>query len=145
MNIRQAILAAADHIGRYPDEFRFSSVVVPKHGGCGTPGCALGWIGTFSGARARTKSEWGFDADTIGAVAFNDINPMRWSLLGISQKAFYDRMNNIQKGWQYDAESCAAALRLYADKYHPETVKLPDWNAIAAQRTVSESADGSVA
>ena len=45
--IREAILKAADHIERNPREFNFSSTSIPSERGCGTPGCALGWIGYF--------------------------------------------------------------------------------------------------
>ena len=50
MNVREAILAAADHIETYPKKFSFASVEVPSRRSCGTPGCALGWIGHFAGS-----------------------------------------------------------------------------------------------
>ena len=57
--VYEAIMLAADHIERNPADFNFMSIGIPD---CGTPGCALGWIGSFGGL---TKSECGFaDAAT---------------------------------------------------------------------------------
>jgi hypothetical protein len=44
--IRAAILKAADTIERDGDLWNFGEVLVPD---CGTPGCALGWIGFHLG------------------------------------------------------------------------------------------------
>lgn len=53
--IRQAILQAADHIEKNPCDFNFYSVDKPE---CGTPGCALGWIGVFMGIEERRDMCW---------------------------------------------------------------------------------------
>lgn len=104
MEIRQAILQAADHIGLNPDQFSFLERVTPEK--CGTPACALGWIGFFAGARGENHRE-------------------ALPLLGLEHSAegawkFYDRCEELNSyKWKMSAGNCAATLRLYADKYHP--------------------------
>ncbi len=112
MNIREAILKAADHIERNPRMFNFDEVVVP--GNCGTPGCALGWIGHFSGVRPTDLQIWAF-------VNRDVCKP----ILGMPAGTFYDRMDELhgQTTWRHSAAECAFALRLYADKYHPAEVQ----------------------
>lgn len=129
MNIRNAILAAADHIERNPGEFNYHSIEVPRRAGCGTPGCAYGWIATFSQLDLEDKRhEYG--------------GKQIVALWGFQEKAhftepteFYSRMNEFSNGWRGSASECAAALRLYADKYHPaepaKPIVYPDWNAMA--------------
>lgn len=110
MNIRNAILSAANHIEQNPHLFDFMSVRVPENP-CGTPGCAIGWIGHF--------------AEVGGWVAHNVAPAMGLkAAAGDSDAAheFYRRMDALGKdGWRKDAEVCASALRLYADHYHPAT------------------------
>lgn len=116
MNIRQAILRAANHIGRHPMEFDFNSTETPSGPGCGTPGCAMGWLASFLGC--DTGSWWKVD-----------------KALGCSTSEFYIRMDEMSGGgrpeefgpyipgrWRKSAAVCADALRLYADKYHPSTL-----------------------
>ena len=47
MNIRQALLKAADSIEQHPKLFSFHSCELPNE--CGTPGCALGWLAVHLG------------------------------------------------------------------------------------------------
>lgn len=112
MDIYGAILRAAAHIERHPDRFDFSSTETPKSvHDCGTPGCALGWIGACLDERA---TEWdGYDGPSaIARVALS---------LGCAVD-FYSRMNELQPpsvpDWHDDAIGCAHVLRLYAEKYH---------------------------
>lgn len=122
MELRQAILMAADLFDRMPGLFNFDRVSVPS---CGSPGCAIGWIEHFLGVPS-------------------------WQPIGSRMHGyqFYERISNLTNSnikytpggtvknwgeWTKDAAMCARGLRLYADKYHPETVKLPDWNALAMQ------------
>ncbi len=100
MNIRAAILEAADHIEANPALFKFFSTNVPE---CGTPGCAIGWIGHF------------FDAQQIG----ENVGVFSETILAIDETDFYIRMRDLQLGWMYGAEICAKTLRHYADKYYP--------------------------
>jgi hypothetical protein len=106
MNIRQAILKAADHIERHPAEFNWNSCDMP---GCGTPGCAIGWIGYFYFGGKAVKHERHYLLSTISNTA-----------LGVSSGMFYGRMDDFVISWTEDAVRCAVALRGYANKYHPE-------------------------
>jgi len=124
MNTRDAIMAAADHIEKYPEEFDFSQVDIPDHPHCGTPGCALGWIGTF--------------AEVHGWDISRGVLPL--SVLGIRDSDFYDRMHRISKRfaphWSADAAECARCLREYARIYHsdpaPRHVGRTDAELVAA-------------
>ena len=114
MNIREAILKAADHIERNPEDFRFTQPAVPDQ--CGTPGCALGWIGYFLGE----------PEGLIWSYTHLDVSE-HWLQLGhstIGAEIFYNRMSALENGllwntWSVNAHRCAETLRKYADKYHP--------------------------
>jgi hypothetical protein len=108
MNIRDAILQAADHIEGNPTDFYFSATDVPDN--CGTPGCALGWIGFFAGV--RRGSPYYTVCDQLGL-------PVAPVSLEDGDRSFYDRMHSVSEDWVNDPLECARALRLYADKYHP--------------------------
>ena len=103
MNVREAILKAAAHIEKNPNEFDFMAVCFPEPG-CGTPGCALSWIGSFLGKRA-----------TYG------VTTLSIEVLAVSTWTFYERMKQFENNWRHEADSCARALRQYADAYHPAT------------------------
>lgn len=113
MNIREAILKAADHIERNPLDFDFWKTGVP--GSCGTPGCALGWIGHFMG-------ETNYFNDVCDVMGLGITKP---HLPERGEFDFYRRMDKIEGPavlhgkWTNSAELCARTLRLYADKYHP--------------------------
>jgi hypothetical protein len=119
MNVRTAMLKAADSIERNPLDFDFDSIRLPD--GCGTPSCALGWTAFHLGVALPSPCKAAGDA------------------MGIPNSAvFYERMNDLTGGgdyckrhrWKDDATVCAATLRLYADKYHPaespKHVGIPD-------------------
>ena len=115
---REAILKAADHIEAHPELFKFSETEIPHV--CGTPGCALGWIGYFG---LRLKD--GYNSFNDAAQNFlslpaekqaRAINEYRESACAY---AFYNRMEEFSNYWMHSAKECAYALRLYADKYHP--------------------------
>jgi hypothetical protein len=135
MKIYNAIMRAADHIDRNPGDFQFTQGIVPH--ACGTPGCALGWVGHFLGTRQ----------DTYHGVAEVDLelHTERWYGHVGPTFAFYNRMEKISGGrkWMDRAEECARCLRLYAEKYHghekPKPAA-PDWNAIAARNDIDDYA-----
>lgn len=112
MDIRTAILKAADHIERNPKLFDFCATWVPDDTDCGTPGCALGWIGHF----ANIQRGCSYGAEIYVAPALVEADEMF-----SSASAFYSRMDAVAgaTAWRWNAEACAAALRLYADKYFP--------------------------
>ena len=103
MNIRTAILKAADSIERNPHLFSFGSVAIPNKD-CGTPGCAIGWIAYHRKGDVIFGRSW-----------------LPHKTIGISDVQFYKRMINIYDGhkWKFSADECASTLRKYADKYHP--------------------------
>ena len=106
MNIRQAILKAADQIERHPELFDFFSYKTPDPH-CGTPGCAIGWISYYANVPIIMK-------DT--GINFDHVE----QLLGCDETDFYDRMKGFIYWWERDSSDCAQALRFYADKFHPE-------------------------
>jgi hypothetical protein len=122
VEIRQAILKAADHIERYPDDFDFAATKVPD---CGTPGCALGWIAAFAGLKERYSEA----AVWMGLAA----EPLRGGSDRQRVYTFYNRMDDLVGYWHKDPAICAKGMRLYADKYHPAPIRVPDWNAYAYQ------------
>ena len=123
MNIYDAIMAAANHIERNPSQFKFSSVLVPEGPECGTPGCALGWIGTFAGVKhpytgsislvASIEEKW----DTWGGRPF----------LPETTGTFYARMDALAQTvmWRDNATLCAQTMRAYAEKYHRDERPAP--------------------
>lgn len=128
MNIRDAILAAADHIEANPKQFSFMSIEQPSRPHCGTPGCALGWIGAFGGYRSMIFQGHRASLPALGLPESSDGAHM-----------FYARMDSLKGrlSWQSDAADCAVTLRRYADKYHPATEQKPtidvgSWSAIAS-------------
>lgn len=124
MQIREAILKAADSIEKHSELFNFSSTVIPD---CGTPGCALGWI-AFHRLEAQHSSGMTWIPDK--PVEHSDLD-------------FYRRMDGLQSNWKYNAVDCAKALRLYADKYHPATDHIPeDIRAIFNEQVASPAEQG---
>lgn len=101
MNIREAILHAADHIERNPRAYQFDTNSKPK---CGTPGCLLGWIGHFAGIEATDDSYMDVVAKVIGH---------EWMYMG-------DLADELGLGgYTVDAKRAASVLRAYADRHHP--------------------------
>lgn len=110
MEIRDAILLTADLIETTPSEFDFFSIEIPEGPGCGTPGCAVGWICCFQGIHEDSEFDRGVGGDAC---------------------SFYQRMAEIDGHdweasgnwgpWTKDAAHCARNLRIYADRHHPET------------------------
>lgn len=119
MNVYEAIMKAADHIEKNPGDFDFGNFRVP---GCGTPGCALGWIGVYAGIGA-------------GASVHHVVEKQL-----LRNGDFYENMRGlIGGGWHDDAKQCARGLRLYAERYHAHEKPKPtppDWNAMASTWTV---------
>lgn len=128
--VYEAILLAADHIERNPQDFNFGAIYIPH--GCGSPGCALGWVGFHLGITNDTIDASDGWLDRIQLTAHR---------LGCDSEykphMFYSRMDALcgSSNWQRNASLCAATLRLYAAKYHapakPEPVA-PHWETMIA-------------
>ena len=107
MNIREAILKAADTLERHPDLWRWSNCHVPDRG---TPACAVGWIGHFAGCEvgsgivAAAKEKLGLPHDGYFYDLMDDLVGRPNDLVG--------------RPWSSDLALCVKGLRLYADKYH---------------------------
>lgn len=112
MNIRNAILAAADHIEEHPALFNYHRQVPTPD--CGSPGCALGWISLLADEQ---RFAWGRSEQSEHTRPWKRAELFAW--LGYDDGVFYDRMDALDLGWKRTARQCAAAMRLYADKYHP--------------------------
>ena len=93
MNAYEATLATAKLFEQRPELFRFSETNIPD---CGTPGCAIGYIGYFMGHTGCISGE---------------------KTIGVDSGEFYDRMRPLAPFWIIDATTCARGLRLYAEKY----------------------------
>lgn len=116
MDIRSAILKAADRIESNPDCFEFDRIGVPT---CGAPGCALGWIGVYLGMTGSIERV----AQALGVY---------------SQTEFYNNIHTLPdwNGWINSASHCARILRDYADAFHPATrdISQPyDWTALVSK------------
>lgn len=113
MNIRQAILKAADSIEQNPELFEYQESIVPD---CRSPGCALGWIGHHLGMQGKDSMH--NVMPLLGYPETYSIRPFSTAL---------DDLVDIYSGWRRNAIKCAQVLRLYADKYHsdhiPESVR----------------------
>jgi len=117
MNVRQAILKAADSIDDGAP-YRFVAIMVPND--CGTPACGLGWIGFHLGMHGKYAETDVHEALGLGKVTQG------------KNRKFYDRMEacgEMEDGSFPAAgpKEIASALRIYADQYHPETNHIPEW------------------
>ena len=116
VNVYDAILNAAAFIEATPERFNFMECTIPRANDCGTPGCALGWIGAMAGL-ADPDEQFGGIAIVAGHHR-NEEHPPERSLLGIDQLDFYERMDALVPHWAKEASACAKGLRLYAEQYH---------------------------
>lgn len=125
MNVRQALLAAADHIEARPQAYCFKNSNKPD---CGSPGCLMGWVGFFAEVKDKDKRDW----DTPGYA-----NQVAKEVLGLNGWAHFfglgSELGDFSKYTQ-DSKQAAGMLRAYADKYHPAPVQAPpDWNTLATE------------
>jgi len=123
-DVYTAIMKAADHIEKYPKDFVFLESQVPWGNNfsresvtCGTPGCALGWIGAYLNEGKVTRKLYNFAQV-----------PFFLGLAMVTGEAvcqFYSRMDELvdHDGWRQRASLCAHGLRLYAAKYHAPKVE----------------------
>lgn len=129
----QAFMLAADHIEGNPKEFNFASRRQPSALDCGTPGCALGWIGYFMHTDPKPVV---IDDRLYSYFDYNQIGErcgfVRASWVGLTrpedfEEVFYGRMDELHANrggldWRESAQVCADMLRKYAETYHPVEV-----------------------
>jgi hypothetical protein len=110
MNIRQAVLKAADHIERNPHLYEFYRNEVPE---CGTPGCMLGWIGHFLGV----KGSVGYEVCPAMGLGEGQDGFIR---NGIHELAVEEsKRTNQWANYAGDAKTAARLMRLWVDRHHP--------------------------
>jgi hypothetical protein len=101
VNIYNAIMRAADLIERTPQLYAYHNIYVPK---CGSPACALGWIGHFAGAKDSGRTDGLTNVGYVGDF-----------VLGEDSVDFYNFMDlHTGKNWRDDARECARGMRIYA-------------------------------
>jgi hypothetical protein len=127
MNIRQAILQAADHIERNPQQFLYVSNEKPD-GSCGTPGCMLGWVGVFLGVEADPREPAESWAAHVARAIGTTHNDFIWNFVSPESDA---RELYIHRGEPNAAANAAALLRIYADKHHPAEFRAPIPESVA--------------
>ena len=118
MDIRTAILKAADRIESNPAAYSFVRSGKP---GCGSPGCLMGWIGFYAGVSEDRRNA----ATYASQVAQQLFGMGHWS------QAVY-LITSHASGYAKDAKVAARLLRAYANKYHPAP---PNWQALATAPT----------
>jgi hypothetical protein len=117
VEIYDAIMKAADQIEHVKGAWRWSRTTVPD---CGSPGCMIGWIAYYLGERPGTHISQVMQR--IGC------DPMHGG------DEFYQIVGELSGLGRFGLEPAsgaeiAAALRLYAAKYHapkPHFTGLPD-------------------
>jgi hypothetical protein len=113
MTIRQAMLLAADRIERSPSCYNFYNSRSPGHRG---DGCIIGWTAYYMGE--APGQECGVDGDS---------DSLCHKLFGIQPDVFFNRIHDLNKKTFSEPRFVAQAMRLYADKYHPdEPIGIPD-------------------
>lgn len=117
IDIRTAILRSADLIEAFPSAWDFGESNIPLT--CDSPGCALGWIHFFTG-------QAGLHDGQIEASFIKGLDCPQ------GDHQFYERMNQLcpdGNHWmernEYGRQLAIAALRAYADKYHPAPAEQP--------------------
>jgi hypothetical protein len=110
---RELLLRTAQLFEEHPKVFHFANSRQPIVG-CNTPGCALGWMASLARIPTHRGSDR-FDPGRLGEF-------LGYSGEFMFETVFYNRMNKLSPSepcWTRDAGTCAKALRLYADVYHP--------------------------
>lgn len=105
MNLREAILKAADHIENNPAQFNYGCISVPE---CGTQACAAGWICFFLDVPAGQNAAGLELADTALGIPYDEFD---------HRMDIMSAIDGDNGRWMRDASACAKALRRYADDY----------------------------
>jgi len=117
VNIREAILRAADALEANPSLFKYHATRVPE---CGSPGCLVGLIACFAGYAPGTRVFAVTSGDEPEAVK-------KWALPG--HGALWERIHSLVNFRGALSATpphlLVEAMRLYADKYHPAEAPKP--------------------
>lgn len=124
----QAIMRAADHIEQNPELFDFHASVVPE---CGSPGCALGWIGFFANISPGISVSDASDAMDTSDWTFYHV------MDALTEDVGDDENGN---GWMANARLCALGLRRYAEKYFGHERQVAELKASLESLPVAEVA-----
>jgi hypothetical protein len=108
MNIRQAILKAADHIEKTPGAYQFTNNDKPD---CGTPGCMFGWVGVFAGIECGNNLAYVSEVEQA----------LGYRVTGLAKLADEHGIS----GYTTCPKTAAQLLRLFAGKYHPTRDAIP--------------------
>ena len=113
MNIRQAILKAADSIEERPSRFNYGSPFVPKS--MDDTGCPIAWIGYF----APRKYTF-FNLIPLFKPYYPDFVCRMY--LSHNEDEFLEEMQLLSgdEFWRINHKSAICGLRAYAAKYYPE-------------------------
>ena len=119
MQIHDVIKRAALHIEWHPQNYEFTNNLVPLHRD--QIGCALGWIGHFSGQFPHLDRfpHYGVEVDNVAHEYLGLSHFGRGPVVGVV--LFYTRMDELcgSADWMQNAKLCALGLRAYARCYHP--------------------------
>ncbi len=120
MNVREAILRAADHVERHPRRATYSDPRIPR-GEDGT-GCFIGWINYFQLQQMSALRRW------WNGLGTNLVKP---SLLGCwSEGGVFARVSDLadsgnweDRFWTIHPEWWPKLMRAYADEFYPAPAK----------------------
>lgn len=116
MKNRTAILRAADHIESSPQDYNYDLNCKPV---CGTPGCMLGWIGKFLRMKrvdANDEQISGYTSAVARRLGHGGLSEFLGIATNISRTKFGSAGDH-----QLQAKAAADVLRIYADRFHPES------------------------
>jgi hypothetical protein len=113
-SVRNAILAAADHIESNPGLYRDAEIHIPDS--LTVRASALGWIGYFAGYQHRDR-----------CASHVVLNVLRHTM----PQQFHWGMQELDTGWRSwfvswrsNARQAARCLRKYADRYHTPAMQV---------------------
>lgn len=107
MDIRTAILKAADHIERNPSAFNYYAGDIPSS--LEQKSCLLGWACYFAGFREGRVEQY---SSPIGH-GYMELTALARRTPGYLKSDMWD--------FQFNHIAAAGMLRLYADAHHPTT------------------------
>jgi hypothetical protein len=111
---RQAILAAADHIEKWPDLYDDTSTAIPWS--LREPASAKGWIGYFAGMPPNGLSTVRVE---FGALGYDNASGFHHDMEAVCRAMGW---RGWLLSWRSNAKLAARCLRRYADERYGERV-----------------------